>query len=132
MFHCINGILRKHKLPLHCSLLPPGNYVIVKAYSRSITSRSTPTYSEKSTYKCSSRVFIYFLHRTFLSSPTFIPCLRKVDKMLLVSNRMLFILFLLIFATQNLIISLEPIKCELAQLVPLPYSWGRSTNYSNT
>ena len=47
LFHCNIGTLRKHKLPLPCFLLPSGNYLIVKACSKSLASAATPVCSEK-------------------------------------------------------------------------------------
>ena len=47
LFHSNIGTLREHKLPLPCFLLPSGNYLIVKACSRSLASAATPVCREK-------------------------------------------------------------------------------------
>ena len=83
MFHCYTGTLRQDKLPLPCSVLWLDNCMIVKTCIRNITGEATtPVHKEKNQPKGS--------WRAFLSTPTFVPQLRKVSKMFLLSKRMLF------------------------------------------
>ena len=102
LLHCNTGSLRRHKPFVPSSVLISNNYVIVKACSRNITGSTNLAYSENVNLQVPVRL-------SFQSFPSFLGK-QKSTKCTYFSTERCFIHYLLNFATQGLVISLQHIK----------------------
>lgn len=63
LFHCNSGPIRKHELPLPCSVSLSDNYVIVKLCSRNIKEGATPVISDE---KCICYILLSTLYNPLM------------------------------------------------------------------
>ena len=102
LLHSNTGSLRKYKPPVLFSVSLLNNYVIVKAFSKNISSSTTLTYCQKVNLQVPVRL-------SFQGLPSLLGK-RKSAKSTYFATGHCFIHPPLIFATQSLIISLQHIK----------------------